>query len=277
MLKRFFQFALSNSVFIAFCAMAMVMQTLQLFAMPENYPLVIFVFFATIGSYNFYWLISILSSGKKNSFRNILTGSMFLIMIVIGIAGMLLTVVYLENFYFHFLVSIILISLYSFPVLRFKRLNFFRYIGFLKTIILAFAWMYVTGFIPLQKNLNQLNYPEYLFLTGRFIFIFILSIIFDNRDVHVDKLNGLYSLATHLEAKRLKLLVYLLFICWILANYFLGIQSGEIKNSIALQCTTMVTLIVFYFSLRKQGYLFYYFFVDGLMILSFILTSLASI
>ena len=62
------------------------------------------------------------------------------------------------------------------------------------------------------------------------------------------------------------------------------LKDDEKNNSIitimqiaALQVTGLVTMVFYIFSNKKQGYYFYYFGVDGLMILSALLTTVVSI
>jgi hypothetical protein len=46
---------------------------------------------------------------------------------------------------------------------------------------------------------------------------------------------------------------------------------------VALQVSALTVLLVYWLSLKKRGYIFYYFIVDGLMFLSALLTTLATI
>jgi hypothetical protein len=143
--------------------------------------------------------------------------------------------------------------------------------------LLAFTWTYVTAFIPLQKTYLFLDNADLFIITRRFLFMFMLCIIFDSRDIAVDKLRGLHSLATDLSPATLQLLIYSVFIVLFGTNLLSTSYGVTVYQSIALQVSTIALLVVYFYSTRKQGYLFYYFLVDGLMLFSAMATFIASI
>ena len=55
---RFLHFILSHSIFIALCAMGLCYQTSLVLHTQNSLSLYGFIFFSTICSYNFYWLLS---------------------------------------------------------------------------------------------------------------------------------------------------------------------------------------------------------------------------
>jgi hypothetical protein len=137
--------------------------------------------------------------------------------------------------------------------------------------------MYVTGVLPMQKTYDLLSSAEIFILTRRFLFMLILCIIFDNRDSAVDKIRGLRSLATDMSPATLQILIYAIFIVMFATNFlstYFGMSSNQ---SIALQTSTIALLLVYFYSTKKQGYLFYYFLVDGMMLFSALTTWIASI
>lgn len=174
--------------------------------------------------------------------------------------------------------AFLLTLLYSVPLMPFKHLHFTRKAGFLKTVLLAFTWAFVTAYIPLAEYSVQFSTAGLLIFAKRFLFMLMLCILFDNRDVKVDKIMGLHSLATDLKPVVLKRLIYLVFALLFILNFFIGQYGGvDSRQVFALQLAALITLLVYYFSLKQQGYFFYYFVVDGMMILMTALTSIASI
>ena len=85
------------------------------------------------------------------------------------------------------------------------------------------------------------------------------------------------SLATDLKPSTLKLLIYIIFAVLFISNFFFQYYGITIYQSIALQISTLALLIVYFYSGKKQGYLFYYFIVDGLMLFSALATYIAGI
>ena len=116
-----------------------------------------------------------------------------------------------------------------------------------------------------------------LILAKRFLFMLMLCILFDNRDITVDKVHGLHSLATDLSPKTMQWLIYIVFALLFALNFFLGSYGVTGRQVAALQLSAAATLMVYFLSKKKQGYFFYYFIVDGMMLLMVLLTTIASI
>lgn len=275
---RWLQFILSHSLFIAFCAVAMAFQTNLLTKGSGGVFLYGFLFFSTLCSYNFYWLLC------RYTFNRIQSLPVFLTKELPEIAGLILSGTVLLICYFYSGLKPVLVLpamgltiLYSMPLLPFRFLHFTRKAGILKTTVLAAAWTYVTAFLPYQKAIGDLDSLEWFILTRRFLFMLMLCIIFDSRDMAVDKIRGLRSLATDLSPKTLRILIWLIFILLFGSNFLFRYFGLTLAETIALQISTIALLVAYYYSTRKQGYLFYYFFVDGLMLFSALATYLATI
>jgi 4-hydroxybenzoate polyprenyltransferase len=275
---KWLHFILSHSLFIAFCAVAMVFQTSLLLKLHIDVFVYGFIFFATCCSYNFYWIVSktvFMPPGNVAGWiKKEKTG---LMMFLLSAAGLLFC------FYQHplpaaFLFTAFLLTcLYTLPVLPFRPFYVFRKAGAVKTLLLAFTWAYVTVFIPLQKNYHQLNSTECFVFTRRFLFMLMLCIIFDHRDKAVDKIRGLHSLATVLRPEQLSAVIYLIFAILFTTNFLYAYYAISAAQSVALHVSTLALLAVYFYSLKKRGYLFYYFFVDGMMIFSALATYIAGI
>lgn len=275
---KWLQFILSHSIFIAFCAVALAFQTAQLLHLAHNLFGYGFIFFATLCSYNFYWILSKISFAKKNTVVRLLqyesTGFVLLVISALGSgiclygSGLLIG---------HVVTAVLLTVLYSIPLFPVPFLQFTRKAGVLKTILLAFTWAYVTAFIPMQKSYGLLDHADLFVISRRFLFMLMLCIIFDNRDKAIDKIRGLHSLATDLKPGMLKLLVYIIFAALFVSNFFYPDHHITFNQSIALQISTLALLSVYFYSAKMRGYLFYYFIVDGLMLFSALATYIAGI
>ena len=277
-LMKWLHVILSHSIFIAICAVAMALQTVQLRHFHSSSLVYGFIFFATLCSYNFYWILSRLSFSKEiHPGVFIKKEAVAISLFIFSGAGLLFCLLHSSIPTGFVLTAGLLTMLYSIPLLPFKFLVFARRPGVLKTIMLAFTWTYVTAFIPLQKTYLLLDSADLFIITRRFLFMFMLCIIFDSRDIAVDKLRGLHSLATDLSPAALQLLVYSVFIVLFGTNLLSTSYGVTVYQSIALQVSTITLLVVYFYSTRKQGYLFYYFLVDGLMLFSAMVTYIASI
>jgi len=265
---RWLHFIISHSIFIALCSAALAFQTFELLHLPVNEYLLAFIFFATVCSYNFYWLLSKYSLSKSNiSIRFFKEERAKLVLLIIASAGLAFCFLQLKLLLVNLLVAGLLTILYALPLIPFKILHFTRKAGILKTTLLAFTWAYVTAFLPTQKAIYQLGDADLFLFSRRFLFMLMLCIIFDNRDKAIDKIRGLQSLATALKPTTLKYLIYLFS-----TNFLFRYYGISLPQSIALQLSTITLLVTYYYSTKKQGYLFYYFLVDGLMLFSAITT-----
>ncbi|MFZ1370493.1 MAG: hypothetical protein WAR78_08920, partial [Ferruginibacter sp.] len=93
----------------------------------------------------------------------------------------------------------------------------------------------------------------------------------------VDKIRGLRSLATDLSPGVLKALVYIIFATLFISNFLFRDYGITWNQSMALQVSTVALLFVYFYAAKKRSYLFYYFFVDGMMLFSALATYVAGI
>ena len=275
---RWLHFILSHSIFISFCAAALCYQTFELLHIPFNNFIYGLVFFATLSSYNFYWLVS------KYHFRNNNGPDKFLVthfsnVFIFFIAGLGLVycLYFLPAIVPAVSVAILLTLLYSLPLWPVKKPAFFGKAGFLKTILLAFTWTYVTVMIPLQQAFYISSLSVGLLFAARFLFMLMLCVIFDSRDISIDKIHSLNSLATDVSRKTLQFIMAIVFILYLAIGFFLRYYFNDNAQVTAFLVTGLLTLLIYRLSLKKQGYFFYYFLVDGLMLFSATATYVASI
>ncbi|UEG49694.1 hypothetical protein LK994_13715 [Ferruginibacter lapsinanis] len=232
-----------------------------------------FIFFATLCSYNFYWLVS------KRYFSNFNLGKeagKISLLLIAGV-GTLICFMRSELPLLYVLPAVGLTVLYTLPLLPFKFLNFTRRFGVLKTIVLSLSWMYVTAYLPVHIPPAALTASDGFICMRRFLFMLMLCIIFDSRDSAIDKIRGMRSLATDLSPKALRIFIWVTFIALFATNFFYYHYGITAKQFAALQVSALALLIAYYFSTKKQGYFFYYFIIDGLMLFSALTTFVASI
>ncbi|MEP7164055.1 MAG: hypothetical protein ABI741_05130 [Ferruginibacter sp.] len=274
---RWLQFILSHSIFISFCAAALCYQTFWLLHIPVNVFIYGMVFFATLSSYNFYWLISkYYFSDTRRPRRFLLKHFSNTFIFSIAGLGLLYCLYFLPAIIPTVSIAVLLTLLYSLPLWPFKRLAFTRKAGFLKTVLLAFTWTYVTVMIPANAFfINSLSIG--LLFVARFLFMLMLCIIFDSRDINVDKIHSLRSLATDVSHKALRVIMAIVFMLYLAAGFLLRYYFDDNAQLIAFFITGLITLLVYLLSLKKQGYFFYYFLVDGMMLFSAAATYVASI
>jgi 4-hydroxybenzoate polyprenyltransferase len=174
------------------------------------------------------------------------------------------------------LFSVLLTFFYSLPLLPLGVAVKLRKFGFVKTGLLAFAWAWVTVALPVAGAVIKLQLPvTALVFLQRFLFVFILCLIFDARDIESDTLAGIHSLATAYGTAIIRRILYgaagTLFLFHCLMGPFVG--SSQL---LAMQATLLMTCVVCFLSTNRKGFLFYYVLVDGLMIFSASMCFLAA-
>jgi 4-hydroxybenzoate polyprenyltransferase len=201
-----------------------------------------------------------------------------LIFFFIGAAGVILFILPSQINIWLVLIASIFTGLYSLPLLPVNLPKYIRNAGFIKTLLLAFTWTFVTAYLPMhQAGIDITATLSLLLLFQRFVFMLILCLIFDCRDAATDKIIGLHSLATDLKPSFVNWINYTLFGLLSIVSFFLYKNGLSLLEAISLFVITLICFFVYLLSLQKRGNVFYYFWVDGLMVLSAILTGLASI
>ncbi len=276
---RWLHFILSHSIFIAFCAVAMCVQTGLVLHITADIYLLLFIFFSTLAAYNFYWLISKYSFEKNDvSWRNFARKNFFsVILSLVAALLMLFFLWFVRTVWVYVFVSFLLTLLYSVPLWPFRFALKTRRAGFVKTVLLAFTWAFVTSIIPAVPVLEEDTMAVSILLTARFFFFMMLALIFDMRDKEIDKIHNLRSLATDASPQAVRLAMYLFFILYMVAVLFVRIHFNDNGQGAAFFFTGLLVWLVYRLSLKQRGYFFYYFGVDGLMLASFLFSLLAAV
>jgi len=264
-LKSVFKFILSHSIFVSFCAFGLTFQTYILSNKPINQSVCWLVFFSTMGAYNLYWILSKWSYNKNAP----ILFSNYRIHFILLISSFLVVVDYLwqiPSLIPSVLISIGLTLFYTIIVLPIFKNVSEKLNGLLKTFTLASTWTFVTVVIPLH---NQLFQPEFwVLISTRFLFLLMLCIIFDARD---SKMDLLLKMDTSVSKVGSKVLPVLMFVIVLVIGVLLIIFGKVFQNEyqvFVLMCSSALSFLIYLLSFKKRGYFFYYFMVDGMMLLS---------
>lgn len=279
---RLLYFIVSHSLFIAICAAALCFQTALLLHIKLSAWFYIFVFCATIASYNFYWLLSGWAFSKTDLSKYLAGHVSNLWVFFIACFGLVISFFNVQQILPAIAAAAGLTFLYAVPLLPIKQLQFTRKAGLLKTILLALTWAFITVWLPYvyarEYNAQAYNMQALALLFSiRFVFMLLLCIMFDARDTEVDKIKGLQSLTTLLSAKTVKVIMLLLFAVYLMLGLLFRFYFNNIPQIIAFLITAASVAVIYRLSFKKQDYLFYYFIVDGLMLFSAAATFVASI
>ncbi len=277
---KWLYYIFSHSFFVAFCAVALSLQSCQFLQIQVSASLSFFIFFATINAYNFYWFFSKYNfdeiRGQLNPIlkENALSVFLFISSLVYIVVFLIVNQHLLGVTTISFLLSII----YALPIILKQLAKRLQAFGFLKTILLAFTWAFVTVVLPVQFSGIYHSNTVLLLLLHRFLFMFLLCIIFDARDAKIDAIKNLHSIATFVNTKILHIIFCSALIAFLVLSNTINLSLLQSKFNFVTWFISSVVLVLYYLSARKKrGYFYYYFLVDGCMILYPLLTYLVSI
>lgn len=261
---------LFTSLFTAFCALGLCMSTERLISgdIPTLFTsLHALVFGATLAVYNTHILVRKSTPEQSDlcawSLNNKYWLYIFLVLgAVMGVTSM-----------FFLPMSIIVASgimgafafAYSVPILPFKNLKRVRDIGIVKIIVLAGVWTTATTILPiLYQNKAIVNYPFEVII--RLVFISILCIAFDLRDMQTDARAHVNTVPILIGVKRSYRIMdagIIVFICLGVTQY---LRLFRIEQVVGIFITALVTKKVLDYVRYHPSDRAYMGLVDGLMI-----------
>ena len=273
LLRRFLWLLIFSNIFIAFCAVAMVYQTYSLVIhQPPDNKLLYFVFFATLSSYSFHWYLT--SHSEVASVRIDWTNRHRYIHAILFFTGVIGTAFFffsLIQHWFWLCLSAVITFLYSAPKIPQKHFRALRKVAVGKTIFLSFVWMYATTILPVIISGKSWQADVILFVLSRFFLIYAICILFDFRDRKDDKAAGIRSMVTWFSEKGIDTLFFLSLIAFAATSLLLLRYGYSVKTVCFLLIPGILTGLFYKKGKRSLDDLFFYFLLDGLMMLSALL------
>ncbi len=278
-MKSVFKTFIYGAVFISLCTVALCMETSLLLGLPFNsFSFYLVVFSATLGQYNIHYYIKRTANVTSDRFFwSIQHKEIHLVFNLIGAIGLIvgLTGLKPKNFIVLGIIAIITI-LYSFPFLPFKHKKRLKDFGLLKIVTLSYVWTLITVWFPMI-TLTKVTKNFELVFVQRFVFIFILCLAFDIRDVVSDRKEGIHTVPVSIGRKWSYWLVNVLLVLYVGISFWQFRSTGRFMHFNAMVASVLVTYFVIDYSKKNHTDLFYLAAVDGMMMLQPILVALCSI
>lgn len=272
LLKQTFNFFLFSSLYIALCAVFMIYGTTAAFSFLLPYHYIGFIFFGCLCSYNFHWYLTPfhLATGEKAQWSHV-NKTLHLLLFLIGLAGALAFGLKLTQHWLWIGAGTLLTFLYSAPKLPLKPFAFLKRIAIAKTAFLALAWTYVTVILPFILSNETWQAEHYLFTFNRFYLLYAICLLFDYRDKEEDVKEGIRSMVTQLDENGIDLIFWGSLFFTMLSGTFLFFTSFSKAEGIFLLLPSIILLLLYPYSKRTKSDFYFYFILDGLMMLSGIL------
>ena len=278
MVKKFSEVFFFGSIFISLCAVAMCVETNLLLHLPLNdISFYLFVLGATLVQYNLHYLFK--TTAVENSARLAWSRKNKGTHEVLIAAGTALIIYSLFSFHLHHFIILlafgIIAVLYSFPFLPFANKKRIKDYGLLKIVTLALLWTLVTVWFPVdQTDFSEISFQ--LIFLRRFIFIFILCLLFDIRDTEIDSKENIATLSVKLGVKTSYFLCYLLLLIFITLSVVQFIYLPERIQLAAMLLSAAATALVIEYSKKNNSDIVYLALIDGMMLLQALLVIFAS-
>ena len=265
-LHHFFLFLINSNIFVSFCVLSLAISSEFLVVnskilFPSEVSL--FVFFATIFTYNFQRIVRISKSQKhnrkdwtqKNKFL------IYLVMIISSVISLYFFSKFKTNTQIAIIFSGIISVLYPFGL---------RTIPFSKIFVISLIWTTSTMLLLILEEGIVFSSNVIAHLLIRFLFVFAICIPFDIRDVKYDNIK-LKTIPIFFGVLRSKLIS---FICLLFAIIISTFQYWNNKLSIgffvAISLSCIVSSIFIEKSNGKKSDFYFSFWVESLSILLYL-------
>jgi len=203
-IKKFTDWILYTSVFAGLCAVALCVATERLitgFLPPGMSPLHVFIFGCTLVVYNAHFLLRKFSPNISDRYAWTARNSVWhYVVFLTGAIASGISIFFLPlDIWIACVVLGALSFTYTLPLLPFNKTRI-RDLGWLKILTLTLVWTIVTSVLPLlYYEQSLLDYPFEILL--RFVFMFVLCVAFDIRDMQTDRAREIFTLPNLIGAE----------------------------------------------------------------------------
>lgn len=282
-LKKFVHPVIFGSLFISLCASGLFLETYLLLDQrlkPDG--LLFLVFFATLALYNLHRLLSYMYIKKEDyglvtawTARNWFSVLMFAL---IGTGGVAFFIFQMSLEIVAVLVLLGVLSfLYEFPIIRFRRyFHRLRNLWMFKIIMITVAWSVATALLPaMQAGISLTDYQVWLTFFERMLFVFLIAVCFDARDMEYDRKEGLSTIPIRFGMPftlKLYSIICILFILVSVVHYMM--LNHRIGTGLAMILSGGITYLIISRTYPRRSDYYYLFAVDGMLLLQFVLVAL---
>ena len=280
-------FLLFSNLFIAVCAVAQGLITYHLLKVPADKYVLAFIFFATIGLYNFSMLLSKPKKPEDSPFKRvrwIFSHHRMIISItlisLLCLVPLFLLYLSIESKLLMLFTGLVAVG-YNIPFLTLNNENIgLRNIPGIKLFLIAMVWAVSCVLLPIMElqHSNQLNITPgdtLLLVFKRFLFVAAITVPFDIRDLFQDKLYALKTIPVMLGEKRAYIFCQFLLLGYLLL--LLLFRQATYPDIAAVILNLAVTgWLIFKSNIKKNEY-YYFLYLDGTMLLQYVLLIVFSL
>lgn len=272
-MPRLTRFLLFYHIIIALSAAALCMQT-KLFYSLFDYPLTLiaFVFFATLLSYNLHFSFAATKSTSSEQlqwFREAKNATVLLN--VLSIIATLWFWWKIRSINTHIVLAILFNAAYTAPLLLKNPIKLPSILTFIKSYFIGFVWAYATVVLPLSFFNVEPNVNEVFLFISRLLLVALATMIFDYRDRLRDFEMGVHTPANIMNEQQFQLFFIINVVLYSFSVVFLAIRFHTYFHLLQL-IPGVGAIYLLRISKRQSSDYFYLGWVDGLLILSSLLS-----
>ena len=265
-LRAIFNFYIHSSIHVALSVFSLSWITMVQFDLPIDRNLLYINFYATITGYNFVKYFGLAKFHHKS-----LTNWLRYIQVFSGIVFVALVYYFFKidiTIRFVLLAMAAVTFLYAIPIIPrayfLDRKKNLRQISGLKIYVIAFVWTVVTVAIPLQNELYTFNDDIVIVMLQRFLFVIVLMLPFEIRDLNYDSLK-LATIPQRIGVERTKIIGVFLLVVFFVMEFLKDELSGiSILTTLLISVTALLFLI---FTSKKQSKYYSAFWVEAIPII----------
>jgi 1,4-dihydroxy-2-naphthoate octaprenyltransferase len=252
----------------------MTVHTCRLFLPGINvYDLAVFITSSTLLSYNLHWFL--LNDDLRKTERITWTHSHKILLLLLAFAGAACTVYLffrIRQYWLPVMIPALITLVYTAPkVPALYKLKTFAYS---KTFLLSFTWTYVTVIMPVWIYAGHWSFGHTIFCISRFSLIYPICLLFDFRDREEDLRQGLVTLPSRISTQALKIIFYTILTIFTASTLFLLNYGFQLKEVMMLLIPGIILAFLYPMATRNHSDHLYYFILDGLMMLSALMSIL---
>lgn len=265
-LRQIFDFYINSSIHVSLAVVSMSWLTLLEFQALNDKSILYFIFFASVTGYNFVKFFG-LAKFHHRSLANWLKFIQVFSLISFILMCYYVFQIHIKTFIYLFGLGLITF-LYAIPFLPrrflFDEKQNLRSVGGIKIYVIALVWTGVTVFIPLINNGVNISEEVYLTALQRFVFVIVLTLPFEIRDLRFDSLK-LATIPQKIGERWTKIIGVMLLVIFYVLEFF----KTEIflKGHLVLLIITLITFFLLVKAKVNQGKYYSGFWVEGIPIL----------
>ena len=265
-LRQIFDFYINSSIHVSLAVVSMSWLTLLEFQALNDKSILYFIFFASVTGYNFVKFFG-LAKFHHRSLANWLKFIQVFSLISFILMCYYAFQIHIKTFIYLFGLGLITF-LYAIPFLPrrflFDEKQNLRSVGGIKIYVIALVWTGVTVFIPLINNGVNISEEVYLTALQRFVFVIVLTLPFEIRDLRFDSLK-LATIPQKIGERLTKIIGVILLMIFYALEFFK--TEGVLKEHLVLLLITLITFFLLVKAKVNQGKYYSGFWVEGIPIL----------